>query len=264
MTDPIPKITRKLKSRVTDRFGHYYKYHLSLLLHRPSITQKPNPKMLRDINERSDAMTLQLLLDNLKDLEPQQKGKQAARECTDQEVATNYLRGDILAVRDTPTPHESAMAWVEDDAVSVAMSDLMSRITINDDNGESSSRSIPTSRTSNLIKQCVSCLEKFHAPMFKSSCGHEFCRDCLSQMFLGAIKDEELYPPRCYGEVVPDGIALWTLSYGKMMDFFKQRAIEWTAKDRLYCANPTCPNSSLHLRFKTRLALVQAVTKGPI
>lgn len=230
MTDPIPKITRKLKSRLTDRFDHYYKNHLSPLFHFPSITQKPNAKMLRDINEHSDAMTLQLLLENLKDLESQQKGKQAAGECTDQEVATNYLRGDILAVRDTPTPHESAMAWVEDDAVSVAMSDLMSRITINDDNGESSSRSIPTSRTSNPIEQCVSCLEKFHAPMFKSSCGQEFWRDCLSQMFLGAIKDKELYPPRCCGEVVPDGIALWALSYGELMDF-KQRAIEWTAKD---------------------------------
>lgn len=290
MTDPIPKITRKLKSRVTDRFGHYYKNHLSLLLHFPSITQKPNAKMLRDINEHSDATTLQLLLENLKDLESQQKGKQAAGECTDQEVAINYLREDILAaqvsvqdgilalststavatdqnilasirdeeniaeqdrryalafsngelaVHDTPTPHESTLAWVDEDAVSVAMSDLMSRIKIKDDNGESSSRSIPPSQKSNLTKQCVSCLEKVHTSMFKSSCGHELCHDCITQMFLGAIKDEELYPPRCCGEVVPPEIALRVLSYAELRDF-SQRAIEWTAKDRLYCANPTC------------------------
>ena len=55
--------------------------------------------MLRDINEHSDALTLQLLLEDLKDLESQQKGKQAAGEYTDREVAIYYLREDILAAQ---------------------------------------------------------------------------------------------------------------------------------------------------------------------
>ncbi|KAJ5726310.1 uncharacterized protein N7483_007667 [Penicillium malachiteum] len=91
------------------------------------------------------------------------------------------------------------------DAVSVVMSDLMSRITIRDHdcNGEGSSRSPFPYRMPTMTKECVSCLERFRDPGFTSTCGHEFCLDCVRQMFLGAIKDEELYPPRCCGQVVP-------------------------------------------------------------
>ncbi|PWY92177.1 hypothetical protein BO70DRAFT_367399 [Aspergillus heteromorphus CBS 117.55] len=131
-----------------------------------------------------------------------------------------------------------------DDAVSVVMSDLMSRVTISDEsasNGEGSSRAMISSQSqiSDIQKECVSCLERVHTIMFRGRCGHEFCRDCVRQMFLGATKDEELYPPRCCGAVVPPGVALRVLHYDELRAF-SERAMEWTAKDRLYCADPTC------------------------
>ncbi|KAJ5710901.1 hypothetical protein N7488_005057 [Penicillium malachiteum] len=140
----------------------------------------------------------------------------------------------------TPT-YEPTETDKNDDVVSAVMSDLMSRITIRDDqsNGEGSSRSHLPYQTAAGITECGSCLERFHDPGFTSACGHEFCLNCVRQMFLGAIKDEELYPPRCCGHVVPPGIALRVLQYGEL-SAFGERAIEWTAKDRLYCADPTC------------------------
>lgn len=134
-----------------------------------------------------------------------------------------------------------------DDAVSVVMSDLMSRTKIGDANGlptieeepPGPSRSSSYDQTPNTTKKCVSCLENFHTDLFQGSCGHEFCRECMKEMFLNAIKDEELCPPRCCGEVVPPGVALRVLNYEELRSF-SERAIEWTAKDRLYCSEPTC------------------------
>lgn len=81
----------------------------------------------------------------------------------------------------------------------------------------------------------------------------------MKQLFLGATKDEELYPPRCCGNVVPPGLALRLLSYKELRDF-SESALEWTAKDRLYCAEPTCSKLSPHLLFGMSLALAHVVT----
>ncbi|KAK4861603.1 hypothetical protein LT330_003638 [Penicillium expansum] len=129
----------------------------------------------------------------------------------------------------------------DDDAVSIVMGDLMGRMTLSDkayNNGEGSSRVHPP-RASSVMRECVSCFTKVNAIIFKGACGHGFCRDCTRQMFLGAIKDEELYPPRCCGNIIPPGVALRILNYEELRNF-SERAIEWTAKDRLYCAEPTC------------------------
>lgn len=140
-----------------------------------------------------------------------------------------------------PTANEATPPDDDDDAVSTIMGDLMDRMSLSEktsDNGEGSSFIHP-SRAISLMRECVSCFTKVDTIMFKGRCGHEFCRDCTKQMFLGAIKDEELYPPRCCGNVVPPGVALRILNYEELRRF-SERALEWTAKDRLYCAEPTC------------------------
>lgn len=149
------------------------------------------------------------------------------------------LSDPTLDPPDTPAPTEMPPTEENKDVVAMILRDLMSRMHIDDDppNGEGSS--MPSSRTSGAMKECVSCLEKFHTTIFRGSCGHEFCRDCLKQMFLGATKDEELYPPRCCGNVVPPGVAMRVLHYQELREFC-EKAIEWTAKERLYCADPTC------------------------
>lgn len=240
-------------------------------------------------HDSSIGFALQLYLEDLTELEDQQKGKQVAGKLTDLELAIASMKDELLAARvslqdhvlaiSTSTaiatdqnilmsirydenvaqrdhqlargmdrdehciPHnanESAPAaegFDNSDAISTVMGDLMERMTLahREDDGGPSRRSAQTHHT---LIQCGSCLEDTEA-FFESSCGHEFCRDCTRQLFLGAIKDEELYPPRCCGRIIPPGITLRILSYQELRTF-SERAIEYAAKDRVYCAEPTC------------------------
>ncbi|KAJ5382351.1 hypothetical protein N7517_000262 [Penicillium concentricum] len=161
----------------------------------------------------------------------------------DRQFALDLSNGTSTSndISNSSTVHESTSLDDDDDAVSIVMGDLMGRMTMSDsasNNGEGSSRIHP-SRTTSIMKECASCYTNVETIIFKGPCGHEFCRDCTKQMFLGAIKDEELYPPRCCGNVVPPGVALRVLDYEELRNF-GERALEWTAKDRLYCAEPTC------------------------
>lgn len=130
-----------------------------------------------------------------------------------------------------------------DGAASSVMGDLRNRFALDDkpDNGEGSSRYIPSSRSRMLSPkiECSSCFEKCDAILFEGPCGHRFCRGCTRQMFLGAIKDEELYPPRCCGNHVPPETAWRVLDYRELQTF-REKGIEYSSKDRIYCADPTC------------------------
>ena len=97
-----------------------------------------------------------------------------------------------------------------DDAVSAVMGDLMDRMSLKDGsyNEEASSRPVSSYKVPTRQRICATCLEKCETILFIGRCGHEFCLDCTRQMFLGAIQDEELYPPRCCGNVVPAAVAM--------------------------------------------------------
>ncbi|KAH8695674.1 hypothetical protein BGW36DRAFT_299454 [Talaromyces proteolyticus] len=229
---------------------------------------------------------LQLYLENLDELEHQQKGKQMAGKLTDLELAITFMQNDLLAAQVSIQDHvlavststaiatdqnilmsirqeeiiaqrdhqlargldgdehvnfdnvnESEQEFDNTDAISTVMGDLMERMTLasKEDDGGASSCSAQTHRA---VIQCGSCLEDKEA-FYRSSCGHEYCHDCTRQLFLGAIKDEELYPPRCCGRVIPPGITLRILAYHELRAF-SERAIEYSSKDRVYCAEPTC------------------------
>ncbi|OQE83621.1 hypothetical protein PENNAL_c0031G04048 [Penicillium nalgiovense] len=227
--------------------------------------------------DKDKRMILRLLLEDLNDLENRQKGKgtdldvalaslrddiralQVSIEeetlalststavATDQKILAALQHEERVATQD----HQFALALHngtstsdriqndttppdDNDAVSIVMGDLMSRVALKED-----SALIHPPQKSSVMRKCASCFTKVDTIMFKGSCGHEFCRDCTRQMFLGAIKDEELYPPRCCGNVAPPGVALRILNYEELQRFC-ERALEWTAKDRLYCAEPKC------------------------
>lgn len=161
----------------------------------------------------------------------------------DHQLALDLNNGRPIPARDLSTTGEYDPASIDedDDAVSMVMGSLMTRVTLKEesDNVEGPSRAASSHRPATPRMACVSCLENCDTMLFVGQCGHEFCLDCTRTMFLGSIKDEELYPPRCCGHVVPPGIALQVLNYQELRDF-SERALEWTAKDRVYCADPTC------------------------
>ncbi|KAJ6164938.1 hypothetical protein N7470_003610 [Penicillium chermesinum] len=83
-------------------------------------------------------------------------------------------------------------------------------------------------------------LEENKSTYSAGPCGHEYCGECLKQMLLVATKDEERYPPRCCGNNIPIVVASAKVLSKKQLKEFNERSIEWSTKDRLYCANARC------------------------
>ena len=127
------------------------------------------------------------------------------------------------------------------DTVSEVMSSLMGGMNLASEDGRSDYGEMSTSVSSApTAPKCVSCLERM--PMSQtvnSPCGHVYCNACIRQLFLNATKDEDLYPPRCCGNVVPAGVALRLLSY-KELTAFSAKGVECSTIDRTYCADFTC------------------------
>ncbi|KAJ5239310.1 hypothetical protein N7468_003929 [Penicillium chermesinum] len=99
---------------------------------------------------------------------------------------------------------------------------------------------IDLTQDSDVEKTCVSCLEENKSTYSAGPCGHEYCGECLKQMLLVATKDEERYPPRCCGNNIPIVVASAKVLSKKQLKEFNERSIEWSTKDRLYCANARC------------------------
>ncbi|EED11906.1 hypothetical protein TSTA_110850 [Talaromyces stipitatus ATCC 10500] len=220
----------------------------------------------------SHNLALQLCLEDLNELGHRQKGKQTAGKPTDLELAIASMRDDLLAtqkilmsimydesvarhdhqlargidgeeheVLDTVGEGNSRQEFDDSDAISTVIGDLMERMHLNSKAVERGTpvRLTPTHRTT---KQCGSCLDDTDI-FFESACGHGFCRDCIRQLFLGAIKDEELYPPRCCGQIIPPGITLRILTYHELQDF-GERAIDILQKIEFTVQSSHVRNSS--------------------
>ncbi|KAI9709252.1 MAG: hypothetical protein M1820_003372 [Bogoriella megaspora] len=92
---------------------------------------------------------------------------------------------------------------------------------------------------------CISCrddvlfFDTVKLPCDPDPTPHYWCRDCIVELFQQATTDEQLHPPRCCRvpielEDVKDFLS------PALLDATIQASIEFSAKDRLYCWQPTC------------------------
>ncbi|OKL57856.1 hypothetical protein UA08_06595 [Talaromyces atroroseus] len=186
---------------------------------------------------------------------------------TDQAILMSMAREEVIASQDHQTAvaldrtEESVNYFAQigppppedmshNDAVSMVMRDLMNRASLTRQNnaGDTSLPSNLATQGHNTTIKCVCCLET-REPFLRGYCGHELCRDCAREIYLGAIRDEELYPPRCCGRPFSPGIILQVLEYSEFRAFC-EKALEYIAENRVYCAEPTCstfiPPSAIH------------------
>lgn len=92
--------------------------------------------------------------------------------------------------------------------------------------------------TAEISRSCDSCLEQRQI-LLVNSCDHAYCYDCVRELCLGAIRDEELYPPRCCAQPFPPPTANQVLDHHEL-EAFTQKESEHTAENRMYCAEPGC------------------------
>lgn len=88
--------------------------------------------------------------------------------------------------------------------------------------------------------QCVGCMENLTGPpMHWSACSHKWCGRCLRALFLNATTDEELYPPRCCGNIISRSLATRLLDYKELTEF-GAKGVEYSTHPRIYCGNQMC------------------------
>ncbi|KAI1437921.1 hypothetical protein GGR50DRAFT_691682 [Xylaria sp. CBS 124048] len=89
-------------------------------------------------------------------------------------------------------------------------------------------------------RPCTACHEKLGSiDLAQAPCGDEYCSTCLNRLFLSAISDETLFPPRCCGQSIPVDKSQLFLS-GEMIRQFKKAAIEFSTPNRTYCHQRSC------------------------
>ena len=92
-----------------------------------------------------------------------------------------------------------------------------------------------TSRTT-----CTACSSRFCVPFtIKARCGHDYCRECIVDLFKSAMTDETLMPPRCCRTEIPLPTVERLLGDDVVVQF-NEKMREFGTKNRLYCPIATC------------------------
>lgn len=87
---------------------------------------------------------------------------------------------------------------------------------------------------------CITCSEVKHFfDILEAPCTHNYCRDCIAQLFNLAITDESLFPPRCCRIEIPLGLAYQFL-HKELSTRFAKKAEELRTPNRTYCVAPSC------------------------
>ncbi|KAL2022089.1 hypothetical protein VTK56DRAFT_6133 [Thermocarpiscus australiensis] len=112
------------------------------------------------------------------------------------------------------------------------------------DESSSSAASRPwpsTGRENTWTRACVACCEEFWTGNLLAcpSCDHEYCRNCLQDLFRASLTDETLFPPRCCGEAIPLEECLRFLP-STLVEQFRAKKVEFETPNRTYCHQPNC------------------------
>lgn len=87
---------------------------------------------------------------------------------------------------------------------------------------------------------CIACSDDYHPrDIVKAPCNHDYCRDCLENLYEGCMTDETLFPPRCCHQEFPWELVRHALTQ-QLRSRFGSKRVELETKDRTYCHVPTC------------------------
>jgi hypothetical protein len=88
--------------------------------------------------------------------------------------------------------------------------------------------------------RCTACQEfkKFYH-VARAPCGHEYCQDCLCDLFRSSMTDESLFPPRCCKQQITTALVRIFLT-PELVQEYEQKKIEYDTPNRTYCSSPRC------------------------
>ncbi|KAF4637071.1 hypothetical protein G7Y89_g1025 [Cudoniella acicularis] len=97
-----------------------------------------------------------------------------------------------------------------------------------------------TSKTKLSYKLCEACQEdiRFY-DVARAPCGHEYCRNCLQDLFRASLTDDCLFPPRCCRQpIITCTVRIFLTA--ELVQKYEEKKIEYDTPDRTYCSNPSC------------------------
>lgn len=102
----------------------------------------------------------------------------------------------------------------------------------------SSSSSMPLEQHDG--RRCVVCLERqLSTELVGVGCRHDYCRDCINEMFEHASKHPPSFPPRCCGEPIALTLVEPFLRL-EVVDVFTRKAAEHAMRNHRQCHSPNC------------------------
>ncbi|KAF5876302.1 putative ibr finger domain protein [Botrytis fragariae] len=105
---------------------------------------------------------------------------------------------------------------------------------------ESSSWAAMREREKALDRRCTACQELIRcSDIARVPCNHEYCRDCLQDLFRTSMVDDSLFPPRCCRQPITSETVRIFLT-DKLILLYEQKKIEFDTPNRTYCSNPLC------------------------
>lgn len=89
-------------------------------------------------------------------------------------------------------------------------------------------------------RRCICCHEdKVFFDVVRVPCRHEYCRDCLKELFQASINDEFLFPPKCCKEpILLDPVRIFINS--DLAKTYEKKKVEYETPNRTYCFSPNC------------------------
>jgi hypothetical protein len=87
---------------------------------------------------------------------------------------------------------------------------------------------------------CEACRDpKKYFDIIAAPCRHNYCRDCLRDLFKASLTDESLFPPRCcHLPIAVNSVDIFLTK--ELKEGFSVKEIEYGTPDRTYCSNPQC------------------------
>ncbi|PSR83390.1 hypothetical protein BD289DRAFT_370024 [Coniella lustricola] len=87
---------------------------------------------------------------------------------------------------------------------------------------------------------CTGCGDGYYSrDVLRALCGHDYCRNCVQQLFMLCLTDANLYPPRCCQQAIPWEHARVFLPE-PLYESFLARALELETPNPLYCHVAAC------------------------
>lgn len=88
--------------------------------------------------------------------------------------------------------------------------------------------------------ECVICTERIESRKAVTvPCGHNYCRECLKDLFVQSTTNERLMPPSCDRQPIPLALAQRFLTPAQVT-MFEAKKLEFSTANRLYCYQPKC------------------------